>query len=101
MQELKSALETDSSKMDELLGSYFNKFDTNLEEVRSALNIANQILHLVGVLPLPLFIIEAASLSGIADPNLEIIYKRLQKILSKWEDEIEAHVTYPRLLYHS
>ena len=91
VQELKSALETDSSKMDELLGSYFNKFDTNLEEVRSALNIANQILHLVGVLPLPLFIIEAASLSGIADPNLEIIYKRLQKILSKWEDEIEAH----------
>ncbi|MEK6734565.1 MAG: hypothetical protein AABY27_05615, partial [Pseudomonadota bacterium] len=91
VQELKDVIEADSGKMSELLGSYFNKFETNLEETKSALDIAKQIIHLVGVLPLPSVIIEDASLSGVAHPNLEIIYKRLQRVLSEWQDEIEAH----------
>ena len=91
LQELKNTVESDSGKMRELLGSYFNKFETNLEETKSALDIAKQIIHLVGALPLPPVIIETASLSGVAHPNLEIVYKRLQTILSEWQDEIEAH----------
>jgi len=84
---IKNELDGISEELKQLLGSYFNDFNTNLESIEMAQKVASKIIHLVGELPIPVKMMNASCLGGITHPDLQIIAKRLQRTIAEWEVE--------------
>ena len=84
---LKDDLNSISGELKQLLGNYFDGFDTNLDAIDAAQKIAAKIIRLVGKLPLPEKVINIACLGGIPHPSLQLVAKRLQTAISEWETE--------------
>jgi superfamily I DNA and/or RNA helicase/very-short-patch-repair endonuclease len=76
-----------SDEFKQVLGHYFEGFDTDFNAIDSARELASRIIHLVGELPLPEKIVNIACLEGIPHPNLQTVANRLQTGILEWEAE--------------
>lgn len=84
---LKDDLNDISGEFRQLLGSYFDGFETNLNAIDTAQKLASKVIRLVGELPLPEKVVNIACLGGIPHPGLQLVAKRLQAGISEWETE--------------
>ena len=84
---LKDDLNNLSNEFKQLLGHYYDGFDTNLNAIDAAHKLASEIIRLVGELPLPEKVVNIACLEGVPHPSLQAIAKRLQAEILEWEAE--------------
>ena len=74
----------------DLLGIYYNGFDTKINDIKEGCRVAKRIIELVGEFPLPIKIAHITSLSGTTSSEIVSIVEKMQISMQEWEQELEG-----------
>jgi very-short-patch-repair endonuclease len=89
--DLERHLVEDFPRNKQLLGACFKGLETDFDRVTRAVSVAQELVELAGIQPIPPKLIRGAtSVQGIATPDLRSVAQRLEKSLADWEKRLST-----------